>query len=198
MERARFFYDFGSPYGHLAAERVEKVVGPVEWCPVFLVGIFKAGGRRSWVYTDGAPAEWAEVERRLRDRGLPPLALCDGWAEKLVPGATPARSTLLAQRVARVAVEHDLARAFTLALYRETFQRAGDLTDPETVLGVAAAAGVPRDAAAAAIEDPRRKEQVRSATDEAVSAGVTGVPTILIGEKRFWGDDRLEDAAAAF
>jgi 2-hydroxychromene-2-carboxylate isomerase len=26
---------------------------------------------------------------------------------------------------------------------------------------------------------------------------VTGVPTVAVGDELFWGDDRLEDAAAA-
>jgi len=31
-----------------------------------------------------------------------------------------------------------------------------------------------------------------------VAAGVFGVPTVVIGQERFWGDDRLEDAAGAY
>lgn len=70
MEAPRFFYDFGSPYAYLAAERIEAVVGPVAWHPVFLVGVFKASGRRSWVYTERAGEEWDEIARRLRDREI--------------------------------------------------------------------------------------------------------------------------------
>lgn len=197
MEAPQFFYDFGSPYAYLAAERIEAVLGPVAWRPVFLVGVFKASGRRSWVYSDRAGEEWGEIARRLRARALPPLELCEGWAERLVPSATPARSTLMAQRVARVAVEHERAPAYSQALFRAVFQRGADLTDPETVLAAAGTAGVPQAEAEAAIADPRRKEQVRAATEEAVAAGVTGVPTVVIDGAVFWGDDRLEEAAAA-
>ena len=35
------------------------------------------------------------------------------------------------------------------------------------------------------------------ATDAAIARGVTGVPTVAVGDALFWGDDRLEDAAAA-
>ena len=41
------------------------------------------------------------------------------------------------------------------------------------------------------------KEQLRTATDEAIARGVTGVPSIAVGEQVFWGDDRLEEAAEA-
>lgn len=195
MTHPTFYYDFGSPYAYLAAERIEAVVGPVDWRPVFLVGVFKATGRRSWVYSDDAGHEWAEVERRLADRGLPPIALCPGWADKLVPSSTPARSTLMAQRVARVALEHDRIADFSRGLYRAVFQRAADLTDRGAVLDVAEAAGVPSVEAARAIEDPARQEEVREATAQAVASGVRGVPTVVAGGQVFWGDDQLEDVA---
>ncbi len=41
------------------------------------------------------------------------------------------------------------------------------------------------------------KDALRAATDEAVQRGVTGVPTVAVGEELFWGDDTLEAAAAA-
>jgi 2-hydroxychromene-2-carboxylate isomerase len=30
-----------------------------------------------------------------------------------------------------------------------------------------------------------------------MARGVTGIPTVAIGNQLFWGDDRLEEAAAA-
>jgi 2-hydroxychromene-2-carboxylate isomerase len=41
------------------------------------------------------------------------------------------------------------------------------------------------------------KDQLRAATDEAISRGVTGVPSIAVGDRVFWGDDRLEEAAGS-
>jgi 2-hydroxychromene-2-carboxylate isomerase len=38
---------------------------------------------------------------------------------------------------------------------------------------------------------------VRAATDDAHARGVTGVPTLAVGDQLFWGDDRLEEAADA-
>ena len=36
-----------------------------------------------------------------------------------------------------------------------------------------------------------------SATNDAYELGVRGVPTIAVDGELFWGDDRLEEAAAA-
>jgi 2-hydroxychromene-2-carboxylate isomerase len=48
----------------------------------------------------------------------------------------------------------------------------------------------------AAANDPQIKEALRGATDAAMELGVIGVPTVAIEDELFWGDDRLEDAAA--
>jgi 2-hydroxychromene-2-carboxylate isomerase len=47
------------------------------------------------------------------------------------------------------------------------------------------------------IELRSTKHRLREATREAYERGVRGVPTVAIGGELFWGDDRLEDAAAA-
>jgi 2-hydroxychromene-2-carboxylate isomerase len=47
------------------------------------------------------------------------------------------------------------------------------------------------------VERAAVKQRLRDATDAAIACGVTGVPTVALGDKLFWGDDRLEDAAAA-
>ena len=196
--RAEFFYDVGSPYAYLAAERVEAVLGEdVRWSPVFLVGVFKATGRRSWVYTQDAERDWTEVRRRLADRGLPPLQLCEGWAERLIPSTTPARSTLLAQRAATAAADAGLVREFSLALFGLEFAEGRDLTEEATLVEAAVRAGVGEDAVRAALADESRRDRVRAATDAAVARGVSGVPTVAVGERLFWGDDRLEEAARA-
>jgi 2-hydroxychromene-2-carboxylate isomerase len=48
-----------------------------------------------------------------------------------------------------------------------------------------------------AIQAPELKEQLRATTERAWQAGVQGVPTLRIGERLFFGDDRLDEARAA-
>ena len=49
-----------------------------------------------------------------------------------------------------------------------------------------------------ALGDPVIKDALRATTGEVLAMGVFGVPTIAVGGQLFWGDDRLEDAAAAY
>jgi len=41
------------------------------------------------------------------------------------------------------------------------------------------------------------KGALREATDRAAELGVRGVPSLVVDEEVFWGDDRLEEAVAA-
>ena len=47
----------------------------------------------------------------------------------------------------------------------------------------------------AAVADPTLKDALRRATEEAHAHGVTGVPTVVVGDRLYWGDDRLDAAA---
>ena len=65
------------------------------------------------------------------------------------------------------------------------------------MLDVAERVGLDRPAVAGATQDPAVKQALRDATDAALKFGVVGVPTIAVGDRLFWGDDRMQDAAAA-
>jgi 2-hydroxychromene-2-carboxylate isomerase len=76
--RAIFYYDLGSPYAYLAAERVnalfvDAVGEPPEWKPILLGGLFQRFGRDSWANGPDRADGIAEVERRASAYGLPPL-----------------------------------------------------------------------------------------------------------------------------
>ena len=106
----------------------------------------------------------------------------------LDPG--PARAALLA-------AEQDRLREFSLAAFRRGLGEGGDLRDLAAVVACASDAGIDADAVARGVERPEVKQRLREATDSAIARGVTGVPTVAVGDELFWGDDRLEDAATA-
>ena len=187
-EAVTFYFDVGSPYAYLAATRVEALGAPVDWQPVLLGAIFKATGRSSWARGDEERRRRGieEIERRAERYGLPPLRLPDGWPSDY----------LAAMRVATYARREGRAREYALAAGRAAFAEGRDLSDAEAALDVAAEIGLDREATRAAIASREVKDELRAATDEAHSRGVFGVPTIAVGRELFWGDDRLEEAAA--
>ncbi len=183
-----FYFDLGSPYAYLAAERLHAVVPePVRWQPVLLGGLFKLSGRASWALGDYVRRQrgMQEIEQRAAGYGLPPLRWPDPWPSDY----------LFAMRAATYAFDVGVGRAFTMQGLRDAFQRGRDLSITAHVLDVAAAAGLDRDEVRAAAADADVKLRLRVATDAAYERGVFGVPTVAVGGELFWGDDRLEDAA---
>jgi 2-hydroxychromene-2-carboxylate isomerase len=183
-----FYYDLGSPYSYLAAERLQSVlpVMPV-WQPILLGGIWQQSGGRSWGVTDEREAGQAEVERRAAEYGLMPIRWPDGWPN----------NTLKAMRAAIFAQSIGRAVAFSLAAFRQAFAGGKDLSDVDNVLVAAAACELHPNAVLKAIETQSVKDKLREATADAYARGVRGVPTIAVGDRLFWGDDRLEEAASA-
>jgi 2-hydroxychromene-2-carboxylate isomerase len=186
-----FFYDLGSPYAYLAAERVNALFAetcgePPEWQPILLGALFKRFGRDSWANGPDRAAGMREVERRASAHGLPPVK----WPEPF-PG-----NTLLAMRAATYAKQIGRAPSFSLAAFRQAFAAGRDLTEPDNVLLAAAAAEMHPRAVLSAVERDSVKRRLRETTERAGEMGVRGVPSVVVGERVFWGDDRLEEAAA--
>jgi len=188
MQSAVFYYDLGSPYSYLSAERLQRVlpVMPV-WQPILLGGVWQQSGGRSWGVTDERVAGQREVERRAEEYGLMPVRWPEGWPN----------NTLKAMRAAVFAQSIGRAVAFSLAAFRQAFAGGRDLSDVDNVLIAAAACELHPNAILKAIETQSVKDKLREATAEAYDRGVRGVPTIAVGDQLFWGDDRLEEAAAA-
>jgi 2-hydroxychromene-2-carboxylate isomerase len=157
------------------------------WQPILLGGVWAHTGGGSWSLTDEREAGMAEVERRARDYGLMEVRWPDPW---------PA-NYLAAMRAATFAQQAGRAVAFSLAAFRQAFCAGRDLADLDNVLIAAAACELHPNAIAKGIESRSVKERLRQATDDAVARGVRGVPTVAVGDELFWGDDHLEQAAAA-
>ena len=191
-ETATFYFDLASPYAYLSAERISSVfedagAPPPEWQPILLGALFKRFGRSSWGVGPDREAGMAECERRAQAYGLPPFRWPDPW-----PG-----NSLWAMRAATFAKELGRVVSFSLAVYRQEFAAGRDVTEPDNVMIAAASSELHPRSLQTAVARDAIKGRLRSATDDAGDRGVFGVPAVLVGDEVFWGDDRLEDAAAA-
>ena len=187
-EQPTFYYDLGSPYAWLAAERIHQVLPVVPvWRPILLGGIWQQTGGGSWARTDRRAEGLREVERRAERYGLLPVRWPDDWPT----------NTLTAMRAAVFAEQAGRAVAFSLAAFRQAFAAGRDLSDVDNVLIAAAACELHPNAVLKGIGMQATKDRLRAATQEAYDRGVRGVPSVVVGGQVFWGDDRLEDAAAA-
>ena len=190
--RATFYFDLGSPYAYLSAERISALFSDAElsqpeWQPILLGGLFKRFGRQSWAHGPGRAEGIAAVERRAAAYGLPTLRWPEPW---------PA-NTLFAMRAASFAKQTGRTVSFSLAAFRQAFAAGRDLSQPENVMIAAAACELHPRALLKATASKAVKAALREATESAVERGVIGVPTLVVGGEPFWGDDRLEEAVQA-
>jgi 2-hydroxychromene-2-carboxylate isomerase len=189
-ERAVFYYDLNSPYAWLAAERVNSVLPmPPVWQPISFGFILRHNGRTPWSMGPERDEGVAEVERRAAERGLPELRWPEAWPVGTYSLA-PLRAAVYAAEIGKVV-------AFSLAAFRQQFNAGRGLNEIDNVVLAAAACELHPNALLKAIERQTIKDRLREATEEAIELGVEGVPTVRVGDELFWGDDRLEEAAAA-
>jgi 2-hydroxychromene-2-carboxylate isomerase len=182
-----------SPYSWFAAERIERLLPQARWRGVFAGAVFKQNDRSSWGLDERRGAGLADCDARAAEQGLGPIRWPDPW---------PTNDLLVARAMAFCARaggnDDTLLRSFGLAAMRLAFLEGVDLGEREAVLEAGRRAGIDERTLADALQDQQVKDATRALTEEAVAAGVFGVPTVLVGEQLFWGDDRLSDAAAAY
>lgn len=174
------FFNFRSPYCYLASKRMFGIFddyhATLVWRPL--------GGWSGRSAPERAvkkvPVARQDVARFARRMGIPvnpPPASTD---------PTPAGAgSLLAER-------RGLLRPYIVEVMRAEWAEGQDIGQPEVLLAVGERIGLDRDELAAAIADPANFAQLERNWEEADRAGVFGVPTFVIGNEIFWGQDRLE------
>lgn len=191
MSAPIFYYDVSSPFAYLAAERIDDLIPEVSWRPVAFGFLLRVTGRVPWsLNPDTRPGGMEEVAARATARGLPEVRWPGGW---------PAESySLLPLRVLHAVIDDQVAvRRLTHAFYASMFAQGVALDQEQAVIEAATSAGFDADAVRQALSDDSAKQSLKAATDEALAAGVVGVPTVATAGRLFWGDDRLDDAATA-
>ena len=188
MDAIDFYFDFSSPYGYLASERIdalmEKHGRDATWRPILLGAVFKKLGTSPLISQPvKGPYAARDLVRTAQYLGIP-YRLPDPMPVNSV-AACRAYYWLYGQDPPR-------AKALAHALYRGYFVDNGNLGDADVVMDCAVALGTDRDALAGALQDQVVKDKLRNEVDAALERGIFGSPTVFVGEEMFWGTDRFE------
>lgn len=187
MKTLTFWYDVVSPYAYLAFERLPQALEAcsyrVSYRPVLFAGLLAHWGQKG-------PAE-LEPKRAWTMRQVHWLAREHGIAFEL-PAQHPFNPLAL-QRLA-LACDRDGQpnRRVVEAVLHHVWRGGGDPGDPARLRALTDAL--------APVLDPQGdevKRRLRAHTEEAVAAGVFGVPTIECEGRLFWGFDALPMLRAA-
>jgi len=188
-----FFFDFGSPASYLAWTQLPKIAAaagaPIVYKPMLLGGVFKAVGNASPV-TVPAKGKWMMAD----------LARCA--ARFGVPLNMPPNFPVNTLAMMRGAAGFQLRRpadlpAYMTAMFDAMFARGLDMANPAVVAGALTAAGFDAAQFETLIGDPAVKQALIATTEEAVTRGVFGAPTMFVGNEMHFGQDRLDFVAAA-
>ena len=198
-EVPRFYFGAMSPYSWFAAERIEQLLPQASWRGVFAGALFKANGRVSWGLTEERPEKLADCERRAAELGLGAIRWPDPWPtnDLLIARAMAFCERVDAEQHTDGAPGQELLKSFALGAMRLSFLEGVDLGEPQAVLEAGRRSGLDEDQLRNALQQAEVKDALRASNEEAVAAGVFGVPTVILSGELFWGDDRLQEAADA-
>lgn len=184
-----FYYDIVCPYAYLASTRIEALAArtgaTLRWRPVLLGGLFRAVGA-----TQNPGAQMNPAKARLNLADMQRFAALYG-VPLTMPDAHPRRSVEAMRLLTACPEAH--RPALTHALYRAYWVDGHDIAD-RAVLGQLAA---PFGLDIGVIDDPDVKAALHTATDAAAARGLFGVPAMGVGDRFFWGQDRLHFVEAA-
>jgi len=188
-----FYFDFSSPYGYFAANRIDALAAKyqraVKWRPVLLGAIFKRSGVLPLMEIP-LKGEYSlhDIIRTARFHGIPYRH------PSTFPISTqaPARAVLWLQNNAGDAE----AIAFAKAAYHAFFVDDINIGEPEQVKHIAEQLGLPAGAMIDGIATPAIKEQFKTAVELAVARGVFGSPYVIADSEPFWGFDRFDQLEA--
>ena len=188
------YYALQSPWTYLGWARLRELVArtgaAAHYRPIQSGPLFEASGTLPLAKRPRQRQAYRLMElRRWRDRLGIPL--------DLHPKYFPVDESL----AARMAIAHrqnggDVA-ALSDAMMRAVWAEERDLAGRATLLEIAREQGADGPALLAAAQTPAVQEKYDANTRAAIDQGVFGMPTFVIDDELFWGQDRLDFVARA-
>ena len=184
-----FYFDFSSPYGYLASERIDAIAArhgrDVAWRPYLMGVAMKVTGSSPVV---DRPMLGAYSKRDM-ERSARRLEVPFKFPEPFpIPTVAACRAVYWMEQA-----DESAARPLAQALYRTYFVDGRNISEPDVVADVAADSGTGRDALLAGIQEPAIKERLKEVTNDAVERGIFGSPFFMVDGEPFWGHDRMDE-----
>lgn len=184
-----FWVSLGSPSAYLASQRIEAIAQrhgrTVTWRPFNIRAVMAQEGIKPNVtYALKGRYQRHDWERTARLRGIPYR-----FPEPF------GRSTLAAMTAfygIQDRLGHDRARTFADRVMKAYFVENRAVDQPEVLVEIGKAAGLPEDVVRDSLDDPRAAALLEEATQEAVAKGIWGAPFMGVDGEIFWGEDRLD------
>ncbi|HTW87796.1 MAG TPA: 2-hydroxychromene-2-carboxylate isomerase [Candidatus Binataceae bacterium] len=191
MSEIHFYFDFFSPFSYLASLRIDDLAARYGATIAYHVvdnQVIKLKAGTTGRPNHALPPKYrylrSDLARWARRYGVPLIS----------PESVSEMDHTIPPRIGRgflVARRRDKQLAYLRDAYRKIWGE-GIAMDDALLRDLAGSAGLPASEFLKAIDsDEVRKEAAREIT-EASERGVFGVPSFIVGEELFWGNDRLD------
>jgi 2-hydroxychromene-2-carboxylate isomerase len=181
LKRVSWVFDVISPFAYLGFGQLARLPARIEvdFVPVLFAGMLEHFGQLG-------PAEIPSKRRSTYRFVL--------WrAGRLgVPMRMPPAHPFNPLAALRLIIAAGSDKRAVGTVLQAVFRDGRDVADPVVIAELAATLGVAD--CQAALSDPKVKERLRENTRWAISRGVFGVPTLLVGDEFFWGQDAMDMA----
>ena len=191
--RVPLFFDYTCPWAYIGSTRAESYFADqgieVDFRPVYLKQMKEPMVGPEPVGEQSYGPRKASYYARLRSNWAESCGAEFGDADKLVRA-----DTALLLKGALVAAEQQRFREYHYPAYRARWVDGDDVSQPAVVHGLFKQAGLDGDQCLEAAQSAQFDEKLRATTEDAMSLGVFGVPTIVIAGRVLWGNDQFEMA----
>jgi 2-hydroxychromene-2-carboxylate isomerase len=184
-----FYYSIGSRYSYLASTQVESLQREtgfqIEWHPVNSIRLIS---RRENSPFEGKPS--GQYESAYRELDAQRWAKLYGVPYLEPRGRVQFDSELLAR--ACVAAKHfGKVVEYSHLLFAAMFQDSLSKIDERECIDRANICGISTEDFQVMLKTQETANNLNESIDRAINAGVFGVPTFIVNDELFWGNDRL-------
>ena len=181
-----FYFDYISPYAYFAWRQIpalcEEYKIDLKIHPVVFGKLLDHWGQLG-------PAEIPPKTRWLLNYCMRYAAL-NGFEYK--PPQFHPYNPLPSLRMSLFEVCGEQQSAIVSAIFEAGWSNGADLGDPSSLLVLLREAGIDAEKYLKRTSEPAIKNLLRQETESAIEAGVFGVPTMIVDDQLFWGNDQIE------
>ena len=191
LAKLEFFYDLSSPWTYLAFNNVQSVLestgAEVIWRPFLVGGVFNAVN--TGVYEARAEPMNPKVVHNFRC--LHEWAELAGLPLDFPTVHHPVKSVLAMRACCTLEADQSALQRFSAAAFDAYFAQGENIDDPAVLKSVANGCDLDGEGLIGMASEQRVKDQLRSNTEEAISRGAYGSPTMFVGDALYFGNDQL-------
>ena len=184
MKSIDFYYDYGSPTAYLAWTQLIKLNNDhykISYFPVLLGGIFKA--------TDNKPPGLVASKAKWMLNDVKMYA--DKYSVNFQMNESFPVNTLYLMRGAIYALKNNFIEKYNEIMFNAMWVSNINLSKPDNIIKVLENSGLNSKELLSATENQEIKDELKNATSNSVGLGLFGVPSFIVNNKLFFGQDRM-------